>query len=310
MRVAGVALALAVASAAADASVRDWLAMPWESSLARVEKQEATTYRLPLGPFRDGIVPTLSVDGGTERTIFRLDSEVSTLELFRAVSDSLQTEGFEEIFRCDSRECGGFDFRANIDVSPPSEMFVDLGDFRFVAAWRNEASGPVFIDALVSRSDTSGFIQVTESWGTSNFAAPTDGPAEAAGGGAVDSVAGALSSGESAVLEGIVFASGSTELGETSSEELAQLAELLKSNPDLSAALVGHTDTEGTLQANIELSQQRARSVMRALVDTHGVDPGQMSAHGIGYLSPRAANSTPEGRKRNRRVEVVIVGRE
>ncbi|MCB1317263.1 MAG: OmpA family protein, partial [Leptospiraceae bacterium] len=60
-------------------------------------------------------------------------------------------------------------------------------------------------------------------------------------------------------------------------------------------------------QYNRQLSEQRARSVVRELQREHGVDNRRMSFHGYGESRPVAPNTTPEGRARNRRVEVLIV---
>ena len=70
--------------------------------------------------------------------------------------------------------------------------------------------------------------------------------------------------------------------------------------------LVGHTDAQGSLEANINLSRIRARAVRQFLISELDVSPGQVSAEGIGFLAPRSTNSTEDGRQSNRRVEVVI----
>ncbi|MGR6430380.1 OmpA family protein [Rhizobium sp. PAMB 3174] len=67
----------------------------------------------------------------------------------------------------------------------------------------------------------------------------------------------------------------------------------------------GHTDSTGSLQHNMELSQQRAASVANYLAG-QGVDARRMSAMGFGPNQPVATNATPEGRAQNRRVEVQI----
>ena len=71
--------------------------------------------------------------------------------------------------------------------------------------------------------------------------------------------------------------------------------------------LVGHTDAEGSLEANRALSERRALAVVERLVASHGIAPERLRAEGVGYLVPRAPNTTEEGRARNRRVEVVKV---
>ena len=72
-------------------------------------------------------------------------------------------------------------------------------------------------------------------------------------------------------------------------------------------ALVGHTDAQGSLDANIALSKRRAQAVADRLVAGHGVARAQLQAEGMGWLAPVATNLTPEGREANRRVEAVVL---
>jgi outer membrane protein OmpA-like peptidoglycan-associated protein len=68
--------------------------------------------------------------------------------------------------------------------------------------------------------------------------------------------------------------------------------------------VVGHTDNVGTADANVALSNARAASVVKALA-AGGIDARRLTPHGDGPFSPVAANTTDEGRARNRRVELV-----
>ncbi len=70
---------------------------------------------------------------------------------------------------------------------------------------------------------------------------------------------------------------------------------------------MGHTDAVGNLETNIALSRARAEAVRLYLIERLDVDPGQVSATGIGYLAPRATNETEDGRETNRRVEAVLL---
>jgi OOP family OmpA-OmpF porin len=74
-------------------------------------------------------------------------------------------------------------------------------------------------------------------------------------------------------------------------------------------ALVGHTDAEGGLAANIDLSRRRAAAVRDRLVAQHGIAAERLSAEGVGWLAPRATNATEAGREANRRVEAVVAER-
>jgi len=90
---------------------------------------------------------------------------------------------------------------------------------------------------------------------------------------------------------------------------LAALAAWLAGNPARRIALVGHTDSQGDLAANVAVSQARAEAV-RAILVAQGAPAGQIAAEGAGWLAPVASNLTPEGRARNRRVEAVVLAAE
>lgn len=69
--------------------------------------------------------------------------------------------------------------------------------------------------------------------------------------------------------------------------------------------IVGHTDSQGELDYNMDLSTRRARAVEAALVSNYGIAKNRLSAWGVGYLSPVATNRSEAGREKNRRVELV-----
>ena len=110
-----------------------------------------------------------------------------------------------------------------------------------------------------------------------------------------------------AVFRDLDFAVGATTLSSDVSPELAAIADLLKARPGLRIAVVGHTDTVGGLQANINISRARAQSVRSALINSFNAPADRIDAEGMGYLAPMASNLTSEGRDANRRVEVIVV---
>ncbi|MNC85266.1 Peptidoglycan-binding protein ArfA [compost metagenome] len=79
---------------------------------------------------------------------------------------------------------------------------------------------------------------------------------------------------------------------------------MLKSAPAMRIAIEGHTDNVGQAPANKALSEQRARSVMNAIVAA-GIDAKQLTASGLGQERPIADNRSEDGRAKNRRVELV-----
>jgi OOP family OmpA-OmpF porin len=91
-------------------------------------------------------------------------------------------------------------------------------------------------------------------------------------------------------------------------DELAEAAEFLKKYPGTEAAIEGHTDNVGDAAYNQKLSQRRADSVKRYLVEEFGIAADRLVANGLGESQPVASNDTPEGRQRNRRVQLVVSG--
>jgi outer membrane protein OmpA-like peptidoglycan-associated protein len=105
-------------------------------------------------------------------------------------------------------------------------------------------------------------------------------------------------------LHGIYFNSGSAVLLEESDPMLKQVAALIKTSPEATLTIEGHTDNVGSAQYNQTLSEQRAGAVRDALVMRYGIAPVHLSATGYGLTRPVESNTTFEGRAHNRRVEL------
>ena len=109
---------------------------------------------------------------------------------------------------------------------------------------------------------------------------------------------------------GILFATSKADLNATSKASLTQFAEVLKENRDMDIAIIGHTDNTGSDAINNPLSKNRAQSVSKFL-KSQGVASAQIKTiDGQGSTNPVADNSTAEGRKQNRRVEVYMYASE
>ena len=102
----------------------------------------------------------------------------------------------------------------------------------------------------------------------------------------------------------INFDTGKSNIKPESMAIVEQIAALLKAHADLKVSIEGHTDNVGTPQNNKILSQQRAKSVMNAVVQK-GIAADRMTAVGWGQEKPIADNRSEDGRAKNRRVEVV-----
>jgi chemotaxis protein MotB len=117
------------------------------------------------------------------------------------------------------------------------------------------------------------------------------------------------------VAEQLFFDSGRATLKETGKEVLKKVAEAMMAYEDKAIRVVGHTDNvpiTGGLQkvfpSNWELSAARATTVVRFLQDA-GITPERLLATGRAEYAPVAANDTPEGRQKNRRIEITLIDR-
>jgi OOP family OmpA-OmpF porin len=284
--------------------------------LAEETRSEAFgSHDLPTGPYANGALPTRTMEGAVTQRALQLDApDLPTLAIFAPLRDQIVAAGFEVLLDCETRACGGFDFRYGTEVLPEPDMHVDLGDFRFLSAIRGDEA----VSILVSRSALTGYVQITRVTPAQDTGAPTSVPSasvvemtvavdESAALTLPDSAIGpALDEIGTAVLGDLQFASGAAALSEGDYPSLAAVAAWLAANPDGTIALVGHTDASGSLDANIALSERRAEAVAQVLIDRYGVDRDRVTAKGVGFLSPRATNQTEEGRQKNRRVEVVV----
>ena len=105
---------------------------------------------------------------------------------------------------------------------------------------------------------------------------------------------------------GILFATNSSTLNAASKNSLADFANVLKNNSDCDVAIFGHTDNTGSDAINNPLSVKRAQAV-ESYLKSCGVTSAQIrKVDGQGSTNPVADNSTAEGRKQNRRVEVYM----
>ncbi len=108
-------------------------------------------------------------------------------------------------------------------------------------------------------------------------------------------------------MSDVLFDTGSFTLKPGAREKLAKVSGILLAHPGLTMQIEGHTDCVGGDAFNVKLSEQRADSV-KDFLGEQGVSPSSITAQGFGKAEPVATNDTPEGRQRNRRVEIVVNG--
>lgn len=295
------------------------LALPSTALQAASVSESLGSQRLPVSAYDGGDMRTIWAEGAIRTDAWQLaHGGMTSLQILAPLRDQLLAEGFEVLFECADADCGGFDFRYALEVLPAPEMHVDLGDYRYLLAQRGMSGDPEYVTLLVSRSAERGFVQITTVGAGAELPAQvvtaTKSPDPVAqiapdtpvANSELASLPDQLQQTGRAVLADLSFKTGSSQLAEQPSDSLRALADFLKTQTDRSVVLVGHTDAEGALDSNINLSRKRADAVRAHLVDSFGIPADRIQAEGVGYLAPLTSNETAEGRSANRRVEVIL----
>lgn len=106
---------------------------------------------------------------------------------------------------------------------------------------------------------------------------------------------------------GILFHVNAYTLLPESNGVLSEIAAVLTQNSGMKIKIIGHTDSDGSEAANLELSKQRAASVKQALINNFNIDTSRVESDGAGELQPVSDNNTKEGKANNRRVEFIKI---
>ena len=110
----------------------------------------------------------------------------------------------------------------------------------------------------------------------------------------------------------LLFQTGSWAVGEEGRKAVVLVANVLAENPDISVLIEGHTDTDkfagavGQIENNWDLSTKRATAIVNILSENKSVNKQNLTAAGRGEYAPVASNDTPEGKSKNRRIEIIL----
>ena len=278
------------------------LNMPISLVQSSQSEQGLATLDLPTSVWNGTAVPSVTLTGQVTKTTFQSSKIRKPDVVAAAIWPQLEAQGYNLALQCLDQTCGGFDFRFTLPVLPPPQMFVDLGNYVFLSGLKNDTHG---IWILISRSLSQTHVQLTH-------VRPSGTPAPKLSPESLTPVSGVLETDLNAtgryVLADLTFDAGSARLDKASFASLQALGDYLIRHSDQSIALVGHTDSSGSHEANLDLSKQRAEAVRTMLLDQFPlISPTRVGCEGIGYFSPLASNAAQEGREINRRVEVILV---
>ena len=244
------------------------------------------------------------LEGKITRILYKAPKGQTTLAVLRNYEKALRGGRFETLFRCDKEACG---FSLGRVLKPDLYEFTLSGSYRderYLAARLARPEGDIYLALFVfehtgPHTKLSGNVLVQQD--VIEIEALKEGRVTVN----AEAMARDISERGHVAVYGIHFDTDKAELKPESEPVLAEIAKLLKANAGLKLLVVGHTDNQGTLDYNLDLSQRRALAVVDALASRHGVARERLTPRGLGFLAPVASNRTDEGRAKNRRVELV-----
>lgn len=281
------------------------------SSIKDYDFREFDEYEILLGkvvhapgePDNSKVESSEKLEGKVTRISYYLPEDRSTLEVFRNYEDALKAAGFEILYTCSNKECGGRPF--NHRVVKYSGGFADnYSDQRFLAAKLPREEGDVYVSLYIVKNTSGGGkdrnhiytqVDVIEVAPMQEAMVTVD----------ADAMAEEIFETGSISIYGILFDFDKADIKPESAATITEIAALLNNNPNLKLFIVGHTDNKGSLDYNMDLSQKRAGAVVDVLITEHGIASSRVTAKGLGFLAPVASNSSEDGRAKNRRVELV-----
>lgn len=262
------------------------------------EKRDFDEYVLFDGPVkrRGDTSSARTIEGTVRHIAYVAPAGASIAEVTRNYRNKLEIAGYEIGFQCKTKECGGGNLAYQVAVLPIPQMTVDPFNFRYLNASRSDGMRSETV-ALMLSVDNRQRVRV-------HLTSIVLGELEDKMVDAAQMAKGLGDEGHVAIY-GIYFDVDSATLKPESEPALQEIAKLLGEQPSLRLIVVGHTDNQGKLGYNMDLSKRRARAVVQALTAKHGIASGRLSSAGVGYLAPVASNAAEEGRALNRRVELI-----
>ena len=263
-----------------------------------------------VGDDGESLTESLDLEGKITRIQYGgISSDHSTLEIFRNYETAMKTAGFEVLFQAKAKDLPDYwpgILYDDVNTFDPDPNFLPSGtppSARYLSGRLARPDGDVYVSLLViavGAYDLSD--QPLVQLDVIEIEPMETGLITVNAGAIADNIA---KSGHIA-LYGILFDTGTAELKPESAPVLDEVAAAIREDTDLKLYIVGHTDSVGGLESNMNLSRDRAAAVLTALASRDGVDAGRVSAHGVGPLAPVASNATEEGQRLNRRVELVV----
>lgn len=261
------------------------------STVASKEAEDFARYPLVTG-LADLEFVSQDVEGTLTRLRYHSPADRSVDEIFANYEQALLAAGLTEIWRCADDACGPAFAAARWNRF---NQTINLGkDSRYLAGRLQTGSGEAYVVVAVAPQQHQ--ITIIEVQAMEDGLITID----------PDALGDELDLYGHVAIPGVFFETGSAVLTAESDIALAAMAEILAKRPEIAVWVVGHTDWTGGFDMNLDLSDARAKSVVAALIERHGIEAERLAGHGVGPLAPAASNANDPGRAANRRVELVV----
>lgn len=268
-------------------------------------------------------------EGRRTRLIYAIPPGRSPLEVIRGYQQALQDAGGTRVFECAEAECGGETRYGATSgggnsgilqlMMPASDVPTRRGDPVACAVDNSARTGQRY--ALIQLPNDGGYVAVL-SYVVGDYVAASDCRPWTGRTVAIvnliqtgareqrmelvraDAMGASMTRDGRVIFHTILFDTARAEIKPESQAQLAEMAAYLQANPGLRVMIVGHTDNQGGIDFNLDLSRRRAAAVVAALT-ARGIAGSRLVPQGVGMAAPMATNDSEDGRSRNRRVEMV-----
>lgn len=299
------------------------------SEMISYQARELAQVTLPLGRHSgsDGFEDSVSLEGRhSSYTYILREPEATTLMVKRAYQQALEDNGFEILWSGSDREELGRRFRTHDIFDRPrmgrqtrtagrSDREVrylavnheDEGVHASLMMYQNRDFEPVvFLDVMEEHQAELEIELVPanpEAAHDADLRRLAENPEQLS---TEDMETSLMRDGRVAVRD-ILFGFDSDDIVSESEAALSTIGSLMEEKSDLKLLVVGHTDSVGDFQYNLQLSMERATAVTEWMQDEYDISASRLQAAGAGMMAPATTNRTDEGRARNRRVELVEI---
>lgn len=258
------------------------------------------------------------IEGKLTNRLYWAPAQRSPIEVFRNYQQALRQAGFEVLYECEEARCKQdrtqnqmVRWVENMRWIPSAgsqgylrRMFEYKPGFHYLHARKRDKDASVDVQVALRAGDSDRnnagrvqqLVQVIESARVEGGKVMVDAAA----------IRSSLRREGRVALYGVLFDTNQAVIKPESGATLGEMAGALKADAALDVFIVGHTDNQGAVAGNVDLSRRRAQAVVDALVSRHGIAANRLQAQGVANFAPAAVNTSEDGRAKNRRVEMVV----